>query len=314
MGLFKSFEKAAREDPNAIKGGYTLVQNAAAKGNVDRLKLLAEHGADMSAMGTTRRSAMYMAVGHGGEKTMQCLKVLLENGGDPNLPDSDGEPPLHRAYREGHREAFELLLDHGADPSIGRDNYSSLRRCVAEQDPLFFEPIAEKWLKKNPDRVQGVMMHVETAGITPDSRARFIALIEKHVDKSVFPATPKPVALSGLAQRVADGDRVAVKVHLDENGYDAATDAEGRTPLHIAAQSGDHRMILMLLDAGADANAKDDVGFTPLDTLAEHGHLDSHAERFLTEAGGAFNRLPPKDDVTAKKKAHVKISQPGTGT
>lgn len=315
MRLFPSFEKAAREDPNRVRKGFTLVQRAAADGRADRLKLLVELDADVNAMGGNSRSAMYLAAARDDADTRRaCLKTLLDAGADPDLPDSDGETPVYAVYRKKDRASFELLLEKGADPVAGPDNYKVLSRVIRDCNTEYFEIAMTHWLSKHPEHAQDVLAMIEESGVTAVTRTRFRDILSQHTDVEAIADPSDPAGLSALARRVADGDRVAVKVHLDENGYDAATDAEGRTPLHIAAQSGDHRMILMLLDAGADANAKDEVGFTPLDTLAEHGHLDSHAERFLTEAGGAFNRLPPKDDVTAKKKAHVKISQPGTGT
>ena len=39
-----------------------------------------------------------------------------------------------------------------------------------------------------------------------------------------------------------------------------ATDAEGRTALHLAAGSGDKTMVLQLVELGADVNARDSVG------------------------------------------------------
>ena len=45
--------------------------------------------------------------------TVACL---LELGADPNAPDKNGTPPLHRAVRNRCSPAVEALLAGGADP------------------------------------------------------------------------------------------------------------------------------------------------------------------------------------------------------
>ena len=46
----------------------------------------------------------------------EILKILLENGASPNtLVEAD--PILHHAFATPSRDAVEMLLDHGADPT-----------------------------------------------------------------------------------------------------------------------------------------------------------------------------------------------------
>ena len=48
------------------------------------------------------------------------VQVLLENGANPNVRDSDGATPLFRAMQptDEHYEVVKLLLKYGADPNI----------------------------------------------------------------------------------------------------------------------------------------------------------------------------------------------------
>ena len=48
-----------------------------------------------------------------------------------------------------------------------------------------------------------------------------------------------------------------------------ATDKNGDTPLHVAAQYNAYETALVLLEDGADTNAEDDKGHTPLHIAAE---------------------------------------------
>ena len=59
-------------------------------------------------------------------------------------------------------------------------------------------------------------------------------------------------------------------------GADLKARAEdGRTPLHLAANSGDGEALTALLEAGADAEARDLRGQTPLHSAANGGHAET---------------------------------------
>ena len=58
------------------------------------------------------------------------LKLLLENGANPNIPDSDGVFPLYFAIGNENVEAVSLLLNHGADLSLTDNRGKDLRYYV----------------------------------------------------------------------------------------------------------------------------------------------------------------------------------------
>jgi ankyrin repeat protein len=62
--------------------------------------------------------------------------------------------------------------------------------------------------------------------------------------------------------------------HVDPNGHDA----QGRTPLLIAASQQDWKTAQRLIDAGALVDLADKNGFTPLMAAAMHGNLETFRE------------------------------------
>lgn len=73
------------------------------------------------------------------------------------------------------------------------------------------------------------------------------------------------------AARAGDTDEVAAVLSMD-NWLTAAKDAEGRTPLHLAAAGGYASTVELLLHNNADPNVRDAAGRTPLAAAEAAGH------------------------------------------
>ena len=73
------------------------------------------------------------------------------------------------------------------------------------------------------------------------------------------------------ASAAGDMDEVAAVLSMD-NRLTRATDAEGRTPLHLAAAGGHVTTVEMLLHNNADPNARDRAGRTALALADAAGH------------------------------------------
>ncbi|KAJ2591862.1 hypothetical protein H4R99_006602 [Coemansia sp. RSA 1722] len=92
---------------------------AASDGNLARVQELVEKDkAIVNAKDQNGYSPMHAASSW---SHLHVLKYLIENGGDVNITDPDGDTPLHICE---DKECAALLLEHGADPSI--ENHEGL--------------------------------------------------------------------------------------------------------------------------------------------------------------------------------------------
>ena len=100
----------------------------------------------------------------------------------------------------------------------------------------------------------------DQAGRTP----LHYATIDPPVGLKSIAAQTGP-ALAADNARVAKEYRLTNATRLLEAGADVnATDDEGFTPLHFAAQDDSEEVVQLLLDAGADVNVVNNKGETPL--------------------------------------------------
>lgn len=121
-GDCKLVEKILIEQPVLVnqenEHGLTLLGIAAHYGQVEVVKTLIKHGAEINAISHSKlpfipqNTALHAAVA--GAKSIETIEYLLLNGSDCNLKDSEGYTPLHIAAFEGSISIAKQLLQHGA--------------------------------------------------------------------------------------------------------------------------------------------------------------------------------------------------------
>ena len=90
-------------------------------GHVDAARLLLERGADVNALSTNEHvqtAAIHAAAAAQGtdEATRyELVKLALEHGADPNLPQGGGFHAVGAARQNGDSGVEQLLLEHGAE-------------------------------------------------------------------------------------------------------------------------------------------------------------------------------------------------------
>jgi ankyrin repeat protein len=112
--LIAAGQPATTRDP----AGVSLIEWCAYYGDVSALRLLLEHGEQLSSLGVDL--GLNAAAFHG---HWRLCEFLLERGANASLPlPETGETPLHSALCKANRPATAIvvgiLLRYGADPNV----------------------------------------------------------------------------------------------------------------------------------------------------------------------------------------------------
>ncbi|XP_041436534.1 ankycorbin isoform X5 [Xenopus laevis] len=88
--------------------GKTAFHLAAAKGNVDCLRVILTHGIDVSAQDLSGHSALHLAVRN---NHIECVKRLLQSKCPVDSTDNAGKSPMHYAAANGCVASVQILCD-----------------------------------------------------------------------------------------------------------------------------------------------------------------------------------------------------------
>lgn len=270
-------------------GSGTPLNNAAAKGHLEIVKLLLAHGADpnLPEEGIAPRGhALYSAAAN---RHYEVAKVLLEHGAYPNPEVESSADALSRAISNGDQPMVELLCSYGAARGVHLLAYSGDVQTAA----AMFQ--ANPTLANDPEAL------TNAAG---EGHEPFVRLMLRYQ-----PDLP-------TRMRFPDWLVGAKTIELNEllfaHGLNASQpDWLGITPLHQFARKGNLELAATFLAHGADLNARDDdLCSTPLAWAAKFGQREM--VEFLLERGA---RPLPSDPpwatplAWAQRRGHTEIAK-----
>jgi RNA polymerase sigma factor (sigma-70 family) len=260
----------------------TPMRNAAGGGQIDIVKLLLDHGADpnLPEEGIAPRGhGLYAAVYNG---HYDIAKLLLEHGAYPNPPVESSADGVGIAIARGDKRMIELLALHGATWEIH----------MHPGEGLTYADIVATGLRRSIN-ILAIYNDLDTAAATlaanpalaDDEEALKAAAASGHEEFVRLLLRHQP----DLASRVTVSRPRETAKLLFEHGMDPSRPNWLRiTPLHYFAESGDVESAALFLDHGADINARDEeLCATPLGWAAYFGHAPM--VEFLLRRGAKTN-------------------------
>jgi ankyrin repeat protein len=267
------------------RGAYVDICTAAYIGDLERVRELVDKDPSLAnrpsdyvtyyaCSGTPLRNAA--AGGH-----LQIVRLLLERGADPNLPEEHIAPRGHALYSavyNGHFEIARLLLQKGADPNAPVESSAD---CLSIAMMRSDQSMIDLLCSYGAARSAGILAYygdVQTAAavfaanpeLADDPEALANAAQEGHEPFVRLMLHYRP----DLAKRVAVGAKTRELTELlFEHGMNPSLPNWLRiTPLHGFAEKGDVDNAAIFIDRGADLDARDEeFCSTPLGYAAKSG-------------------------------------------
>ena len=124
LGRAERLRELLDEDPSRANAfgddGFHPLGLACFFGHPEAARLLLERGADVNALSTNEHvqtAAIHAAAAAAGDETTryELVKLALEHGADPNLPQGGGFRAIDAARQNGDARVEQLLVEHGAN-------------------------------------------------------------------------------------------------------------------------------------------------------------------------------------------------------
>jgi ankyrin repeat protein len=236
----------------------TLLYEAARAGRVEQALGLLSEGAQATALPqSSDKDQRSVAVLAAVLPDLRLLRALIAQGAELN-PDNAAQAPLAVATRDswhGRPEAVATLLANGADARRADVNgNTALHHAAHSTDPAVAALLLDASSDINAINSEGVTPLLVAAKSGNWRVAKF--LIERGAKLNIEGAMP---ALNAAA-RCDDDDAAGVELFIKHKAKLDATDAEGRSPVHMAARMGHIGIIQALLDHGMSITARDGNG------------------------------------------------------
>ncbi|KAL2813422.1 ankyrin repeat-containing domain protein [Aspergillus granulosus] len=290
----------------------TAIMRAIDHNRISIVELLIERGANLHHKDVFDRGVLHSAAVN---CRAEILRILLAKDPtlDVNMRDAHGKTTLHDIARFGDLETVEVLLAHGADPTI-KDNHGRTPMRVAREMNMphvldMFLAARARQKAGSAGRTNSGLQHTDTGSILLWSKRTdttgsipgalpiwSLAKSDKLEElKEVLPdasadeinLTEPDMGQAALHYATADSRIEMVQLLIDHGADINLRNRYGRTPLHLASLAGRWDAAEVLLDAGADMTIKDDWGASPL-AMAEM--VDQGVGLLLIERGAPLDR------------------------
>lgn len=314
----------AKVDAKERWGGQTALMWASARRHPQMMQFLISKGADVNASSIDRDYQRHVTaegrpknLDSGGftpllyaarENCIACVKVLLDNKADINLPDPDGVSPLLLAIMNTNWDLAKQLIEAGADvnewdmfgeaplfTAVGVRNQAGGKASIDPLNQTKGTAIVRMLLDRgaNPNmqlffRPANLKGSTNTRGSTPLIRASANAdlemvklLLERGADVNLIMADRQTPVMAVLAGRASEPQALQIIQVLHDAGADINVialinhreESRGGTALHYAVRKRYKEVIKKLAEWGIDMNAKDQDGLTALDYTQSRGFM-----------------------------------------
>ena len=238
--------------------------------------LLLDHEADSNIARADGNSPLHIAVSNG---FFHITKLLIKKGSNVNLQNKEGRTPLFLGVKNKHEQLIKLLIENEADVNIGyKKNYTEtilVRGKDKGRAAWHYVLVKKHLLGLFLKRVKGGRVNVADFGDILRSgwgKDPPEGIIDQILEECDFKEIPGVTVLHIASKENNEPEIIDLLVKSGANVN--AQDAEGFTPLHMAAIHGNLKIVKKLVDLEADVN----IVTTDGKNAAELAHLNEELE------------------------------------
>jgi len=231
------------------KDGQTPLICAAMKGHLEALTYLVDKGSNIEAADGKMKTALHWAAINGHS---EIAKYLAENGANIEAKDNELKTALHWAAQKDKPEVVEILTDKNALLEERDSNGMTALHLASKHHSM---QIVEHLVGKNAD-----------ANATDNNnRIPLDYAADREIVRFFTKSEPSFVSISDSIDYAIARDHVETIEYFIEQKHMALDErnAEGQTPLHVAAKHCSYGIVGWILQEEVDVNAKDNYGKTP---------------------------------------------------
>ena len=254
------------------QSGFTILHHAAKEDRPDIIEFLVNSGSDINVGDDEGQTPLHKAAIF---SNIESVKCLLEKGGDPNKVDNSGNTPLHIAIICGGDIEVVSTLATKSDLRIRKDDGQNALHLA-----IRYHKVDSIELMLNHTQAYEVTTATCKYGYTPLHLAVSLGHLDtverllKHQTQDVLKTTKQGRTLLHLAADTNNG--AILPFLLDLHGTVTLVnkpDKSLHTPLHDAAMHGNLKQVTLLMDRGATFSSAQN-GYSPLHYACENGHLN----------------------------------------
>ena len=258
-----------------------------AKGNIENVRTLLAHGADINMTGRENNSALHFAARDADSET---IKYLINHNISVNIINDDSDTPLMWACQaKDNIENVRTLLTHGADINLtDKYNISALHFAARNADSETIECIISHSIPVGSvDDFNRTALFMACS--TCNNLANVITLVSHGGDLNyVVSGSLESILDTSCGARSRENSKCeTVDKLVKPNEACSKNLFDGFGMLHAAAKYSDGEMIEYLVSRGLSVNTVDVFGSTPLHLACEEDRLDN--VRILVSLNGDVN-------------------------
>ncbi|OGT37612.1 MAG: hypothetical protein A3F12_01375 [Gammaproteobacteria bacterium RIFCSPHIGHO2_12_FULL_38_14] len=245
--------------------GHSWLFIAAQRGQVDKVKELIAHGAQVNEKNDNGSTPLYVAAQNG---HLAVALELIAHGAMVDVKTNDGATPLFIAAQRGHLDIVKELIKRGAHVSEKIKSGGTPIYVAAQNGNLdVMEELIAHGAKAD-EKVNGAtLLYVAAQNGHLHVVKRLISYGAKADEKNNNGAAPIFIAAQ-------NGHLEVVKELITHGAKIDEIITDGVTPIFIAAQYGHSTVVKELIAHGARVDSKISNGATPLFIAAQNGYLE----------------------------------------